>query len=344
MRSLADHTVDVLVLGGGINGTGVARDAARRGLRVALVEKEDFGYGTTGRSTRLIHGGLRYLELFDFSLVRADMRERETLLGIAPHLVFPLPFLLPMYRPSLWYRFKLRIGMLLYDLLSLDKSLPKRKWLDRAATLDAEPNLDPDGLVGAWRFYDAQVPLVERLVIENLIDAEEHGALVLNHATALGYLRDGDRVTGARVRDEIGGREIAVRARMTVNATGPWLDRTMNCVQQSLNDAQLAPRQIDKVVLVGGSTRTPIVARLLEERLGQPTHCEVNPDLALYPTPAAHCSECAFRPPCLALQQGADAEAILAAGYRTARVTAWMLRYDAEATFARLRQIMAASA
>jgi len=155
------------------------------------------------------------------------MREREILLRIAPHLVHPLAFLLPMYRPSLWYRFKLRIGMFLYDLLSLDKSLPKRKWLDRAATLDAEPNLDPDGLVGAWRFYDAQVPLVERLVVENLIDAEAHGALVLNHAKAVEYLRDGQRVTGARVHDAIAGTDTAVKARMTVNATGPWLDTTV---------------------------------------------------------------------------------------------------------------------
>jgi len=155
------------------------------------------------------------------------MREREILLRIAPHLVYPLAFLLPMYRPSLWYRFKLRVGMFLYDLLSLDKSLPKRKWLDRAATLDAEPNLDPDGLVGAWRFYDAQVPLVERLVIENLIDAEAHGALVLNHTKAVEYLRDGDRIIGARVRDQIAGTDIAITARMTVNATGPWLDTTV---------------------------------------------------------------------------------------------------------------------
>src|SRR5438270_2662734 len=168
VRSLGGRTVDLLVIGGGIIGAGIARDAALRGLEVALVEQADFGSGTTSRPTRLIHGGLRYLELFDFALVRSDMREREILLRIAPHLVFPLPFLLPMYRPSLWYRFKLRVGMVLYDLLSLDKSLPKRKWLDRAATLETEPHLDPDGLLGAWRFYDAQVPLVQRLVIENL--------------------------------------------------------------------------------------------------------------------------------------------------------------------------------
>ena len=227
MRSLVDRTVDLLVIGGGIIGAGIARDAALRGLQVALVEQNDFASGTTSRPTRLIHGGLRYLELFDFALVRSDMREREILLRIAPHLVFPLPFLLPLYRPSLWYRLKLRIGMQLYDALSLDKSLPKREKLSRQATLAAEPNLFPDGLAGAWRFYDAQVPLVERLVIENVIDAAEHGALVLNHAEAVEYLRDGDAVTGAVVRDRIGGQDLRVRARVTLNATGPWLDRTL---------------------------------------------------------------------------------------------------------------------
>ncbi len=232
MRSLSGRTVDLLVIGGGIVGAGIARDAALRGLSVALVEQADFASGTTSRPTRLIHGGLRYLELFDFGLVRSDMREREILLGIAPHLVFPLPFLLPMYRPTPWYRFKLRVGMLLYDLLSLDKSLPRRKWLTRAATLEAEPRLRPDGLFGAWRFYDAQVPLVERLVIENLIDAEEHGALLLNHARAVEYLRDGQRVSGARVRDCAGGGDIDVHARMTVNATGPWLDATIASVRR----------------------------------------------------------------------------------------------------------------
>ena len=227
MRSLSGRTVDLLVIGGGIIGAGIARDAALRGLSVALVEQDDFASGTTSRPTRLIHGGLRYLELFDFALVRSDMREREILLRIAPHLVFPLAFLLPFYRPSLWYQFKLRIGMQLYDALSLDKTLPKRKWLGRDETLAAEPALDPDGLTGAWRFYDAQVPLVERLVIENIVDAADHGALVLNHARATSYLREGDRVVGAVVRDAVAEADIEVRARLTINATGPWLDRTI---------------------------------------------------------------------------------------------------------------------
>jgi glycerol-3-phosphate dehydrogenase len=117
--------------------------------------------------------------------------------------------------------------MQLYDALSLDKTLPKRKWLDRDEALAAEPALDPDGLAGAWRFYDAQVPLVERLVIENVVDAANHGALVLNHARATSYLRDGARVAGAVVRDRIADGDIEVRARLTVNATGAWLDRTI---------------------------------------------------------------------------------------------------------------------
>ena len=198
---------------------------------MALVEQNDLASGTSSRPTRLIHGGLRYLELFDFGLVRSDMRERETLLRIAPHLVFPLAFLLPLYRPTPFYRLKLRIGMFLYDLLSLDKSLPKRRRLGRTETLEAEPNLDPDGLTGAWRFYDAQVPFVERLVVENAVDAAAHGALVLNHARATGYVRDGTRVVGARVHDAIGGGELQIRARFTVNATGPWLDETVSSLR-----------------------------------------------------------------------------------------------------------------
>jgi glycerol-3-phosphate dehydrogenase len=227
VRSLGGRTVDLLVIGGGIIGAGIARDAALRGLQVALVEQADFGSGTTSRPTRLIHGGLRYLELFDFALVRSDMREREILLRIASHLVFPLPFLLPLYRPTFMYQLKLRLGMQLYDLLSLDKSLPKRQHLDRAATLAAEPSLEPDGLEGAWRFYDAQVPLVERLVMENLVDAAARGAVVINHAPLVDFLREDERVVGARVRDAIAGDDLEIRARYTVVATGAWLDRTI---------------------------------------------------------------------------------------------------------------------
>jgi glycerol-3-phosphate dehydrogenase len=159
VRSLSGRTVDLLVIGGGIIGAGIARDAALRGHSVALVEQDDFASGHDLAADAPHPRRPSYLELFDSRWCRSDMREREILLRIAPHLVFPLAFLLPFYRPSLWYQFKLRVGMQLYDALSLDKTLPKRKWLGREETLAAEPALDPDGLTGAWRFYDAQVPL-----------------------------------------------------------------------------------------------------------------------------------------------------------------------------------------
>ncbi|CAA9256404.1 MAG: Glycerol-3-phosphate dehydrogenase [uncultured Chloroflexi bacterium] len=229
LRATREHPLDVLVVGGGIVGAGIARDAALRGFRVGLVEQRDLASGTSSRPTRLIHGGLRYLENYDFGLVREDLREREILLRVAPHLVFPLPFLLPQYGRSQAYQAKLSAGMLLYDLLSYDKSLPSRRWLSREQLLATEPGIDPEGLQGAWRYYDAQVPYVERLVVENALDAAAHGAHILTHARVERFLRQSGTagtVTGALVRDTLGGGELEVRAHLTINATGPWLDRT----------------------------------------------------------------------------------------------------------------------
>jgi glycerol-3-phosphate dehydrogenase len=218
---------DVLVVGGGIVGTGIARDLALRGLKVALVERDDLASGTSSRPTRLIHGGLRYLEMFDFGLVRTDMREREVLLRLAPHLVQPLQFLMPMYGRSVLYQAKLRAGMQLYDALSYDKSLPTRQWLNKRQLLRVEPGLNQAGLQGAWQFYDGQVSFVERLVVENALDAAEHGALIATSAPAVGFLRDDlGGVKGVHVTDRLSGRGVDARARLTVNATGPWLDLT----------------------------------------------------------------------------------------------------------------------
>lgn len=224
---LAAAPVDVLVVGGGIVGCGIARDAALRGLSVALIEQHDFGGGTTSRPTRLVHGGLRYLEILDFGLVRSDLREREILLRVAPHLVFPLRFLMPHHGDGFLRRTKLRAGMALYDLLSFDKSLPGRRWLSPEEMRAEEPTIRAEGLQGGWSFYDAQVPLVERLVVENVIDAATAGALVMNHARAERFVRNpAGRVTGAIVRDLLADRELTTRARVTVNATGAWLDIT----------------------------------------------------------------------------------------------------------------------
>jgi glycerol-3-phosphate dehydrogenase len=230
LQELTSGVLDVLVVGGGIVGCGIARDAALRGLRVGLIEREDFGAGTTSRSTRLIHGGLRYLEMLDFALVRQDMREREILIRIAPHLVRPMPFLVPMYGWPAWKRDRLRIGMVLYDLLSYDKSLPRHTFLSRESTLTSEPHLNPRGLQGAARYYDAQVELPERLALANVVDAAEHGALVRTYTDVVRFIREGGRVVGVEARDIATDRRVTVRATVVVNATGPWLDRSLGDV------------------------------------------------------------------------------------------------------------------
>jgi len=224
-HQLRGTTFDLIVIGGGIIGAGIARDAALRGLKVALFEKSDFGSGTTSASTRIIHGGLRYLEMFDFRLVRMDLRERETLLRIAPHLVKPLDFLLPFYGRSLFYRTKIKVGMMLYDMLSYDKSLPNHRFLSPAEVATLEPHLKKDGLSGAVLYSDARVDSPERLCLENIIDARQHGACTLNDAEVMGALRSGGTVEGVAVRNLLGGEELEVKGRMVVNATGPWFDR-----------------------------------------------------------------------------------------------------------------------
>ena len=224
-QQLRGTTFDLIVIGGGIIGAGIARDAALRGLKVALFEKNDFGSGTTSASTRIIHGGLRYLEMFDFRLVRMDLREREILLRIAPHLVKPLDFLLPFYESSLFYRTRMKAGMALYDMLSYDKSLPNHRFLGPSEVATLEPGLKKDGLAGAVLYSDAQVDSPERLCLENIIDARRHDACTLNDVEVTGALRSAATVEGVAVRDLPSGEELEVKGRMVVNATGPWFDR-----------------------------------------------------------------------------------------------------------------------
>src|SRR6266540_2071712 len=227
LAALEDEHFDVVVIGGGIIGAGIARDAALRGLRVALFEKRDFGSGTTAGSTRLIHGGLRYLEMLDFRLVRMDLRERETLLRIAPHLVRPLEFIIPFYRSSFFYRCKIKIGMTLYDFLSYDKSLPRHHFLTAAELKKIEPNLRQQGLQGGAVYFDAQANSPERLCLENIIDACEHGAQTFNYCEVTGASRIGKTIDGVRVRDLLSDdhhTEVRVQGRIVINASGPWFD------------------------------------------------------------------------------------------------------------------------
>lgn len=221
---------DVAVIGGGIIGCGIARDAALRGLRVALFEKHDFGSGTTSGSTRIVHGGLRYLQTLDLRLVRLDLRERETLLRIAPHLVRPLEFFIPFFRGDAAIRLKMRVGLALYDALSADKTLPRRRWLSSAEAAALDDALRAAGVRGAASYYDARVDSPERLALENVLDAEHHEARVFNYCEVVGVITDGGHVAGLRVRDVLDGDEAEIRARTVVNATGAWLERAADAL------------------------------------------------------------------------------------------------------------------
>ncbi len=222
LSGLDTKTFDLIVVGGGIMGSGIARDAALRGLDTLLLEKEDFACGTTSRSTRLIHGGLRYLNQFEFKLVRQDMREREILLRIAPHLVFPLRFLIPIAKTM--DKIALPIGMLLYDLLSFDKSLPGRKHISTNEVINLEPDMSTEGMSGAYFYYDCQVSFTERLCLENVLSSAENGATAINHARVTGLMKSGDSVSGVQVEDVISGEQYQLKARMVVNASGHWMD------------------------------------------------------------------------------------------------------------------------
>ncbi|MEV5706742.1 glycerol-3-phosphate dehydrogenase [Actinoallomurus sp. NPDC052274] len=218
---------DVVVVGGGIVGAGVALDAATRGLSVALVEARDFAAGTSSRSSKLIHGGLRYLEQRDFELVREALTERGLLLGrIAPHLVRPVPFLFPMTH-HVWERAYIGAGVALYDALSLsmgqDRGVPHHRHLTRTQALRIAPSLRRDSFVGAIQYWDAQVDDA-RYVMMALRTAAAYGAQIASRTQAVGFLREGERVTGVRVRDLESDRQLEVRAKQVVNATGVWTD------------------------------------------------------------------------------------------------------------------------
>ena len=211
------------IVGGGITGAGIARDAAMRGLRVALLEARDFASGTSSRSSRLVHGGVRYLEHGHLHLVFESSRERRTLLNIAPHLVRPLSFIWPVYRNARISRFRLSLGLGLYDALSMFRNVARHERLSRSEVLEREPGLRAEDLVGGARYYDASTD-DSRLTLANILSAVEAGAAVLNHASVTGFDVVAGRVRGLRARDEVTNENFSVRASTIVNASGPWSD------------------------------------------------------------------------------------------------------------------------
>jgi glycerol-3-phosphate dehydrogenase len=214
---------DLLIIGGGITGAGIARDAAMRGLRTILVDQHDLGAGTSSRSSRLIHGGVRYLEEGNVRLVFEALRERRTLLHIAPHLVRPLPFVFPVHRGDRIPLWKLWAGILVYDLLAAFRNVGWHRLLGKRALLKDEPMVRERGLAGGIRYFDAQCDDA-RLVVATARDAIRHGALVANYMAVESLNQADGRVQGATLHDRLTGQSTSVHARVVVNATGPWCD------------------------------------------------------------------------------------------------------------------------
>jgi len=225
LNGIDTATFDAVVIGGGMAGAGVARDLALRGASVALFEKGDFASGTSSKSSKLIHGGLRYLELFDFRLVRKSLREKKTLERLAPHLVRPLPFLVPVYRGSKRGLITVRIGMWLYDLLTPGRERERFRVVRAVDALALEPSIQAQDLRGAGYYFDDLLLFPERLCLENALSAARHDARVHNYCEVEEVMRGPRGIDGVRVRDLLTGRVHAVRAGVIVNCAGPWVDR-----------------------------------------------------------------------------------------------------------------------
>ena len=233
IESYDGRPFDLIVVGGGITGACVAYDGARRGLRVALLEKKDFGWATSAATSKMIHGGLRYLANLEIGLVRESLRERRILENIAPNFVYPLPFLVPTYEGMKSNKWLIEAGMLLYDILSFDKGrtwdkekrIPGHQFLSREEALLEEPNLRGEQLTGASIYYDCQSIFPERLTLAFVKSAVKHGAQVANRAEVTGFLYGkNSTITGVEVLDWTVGREVAIEGKLTVNCGGPWAD------------------------------------------------------------------------------------------------------------------------
>ncbi|MDJ0928688.1 MAG: glycerol-3-phosphate dehydrogenase [Gammaproteobacteria bacterium] len=225
---------DLVVIGGGINGAGIARDAALRGLRVCLLEQHDLCHATSRWSSRLIHGGLRYLEYAELGLVRESLRERELLLHLAPHLVKPLPMLVPIYRGARRGRFLIGAGMRLYELLSIGKSLPGYRMLTVPDAVERAPAIETNGLRGAAHYYDAQVTFPERLVVENAVSAAAAGAAIRSYHRVESLRPGPGQAITLGCTNRIHDRALEIRGRVVVNAAGPWVDHVLDGLDREL--------------------------------------------------------------------------------------------------------------
>lgn len=229
LESFAGTTFDIVIIGGGINGAATAREAALRGMKVALVDAHDFAGATSSRSSKLIHGGLRYLDQLEFRLVHEARRERRLLRELAPHLAWPVPFLFPIYQGDPFSPLKVRLGLTIYDLLGNLGTADRHQTLSKEDLLRRVPLLQIEGLLGGSLYHDSLTDDA-RLTIENIVDAADHGAVVANYAKVLNFNLDSGKANGspaittAEVVDNLTGKRYEISSRFWVNATGPWVD------------------------------------------------------------------------------------------------------------------------
>ena len=279
--SAIDSTAyDLVVIGGGINGAATARDGALRGLKTLLLDKGDFASGTTSWSSRLVHGGLRYLEYFEFNLVRESLAEREILLKSAPHLVHPLQLTIPIYAQGSRSYWEIWAGMILYDMLSFDKSLLNHRMLPKAKLKQLFRGVNPQGIQGAGQYYDAQAEYAERLCLENVLAAQDAGATVLNYVkiTALERAqgKGGDRITTLTCKDELSEARFSIDLPphgVIVNTSGPWVDEVC---QQGVTGDQSAP--IGKTRKIGGTKGSHIIVDAFPGAPGEAFYVEALTD------------------------------------------------------------------
>lgn len=214
---------DILVVGGGITGAGIARDAAMRGFKTALIDKGDFASGTSSKSSKLVHGGIRYLEQFEFGLVFEASQERRVLWNIIPNLATPLPFLFPVYRDARFPGWMINIGLWMYDALSLFRNYRNHEWFSNDQVIKRMRGFDVRNINGAAHYYDGQVDDA-RLTLETIRSAHQYGACIANYVQVDSLIKDNGRIVGVQAHDTLRGDKIEIRARVVVNAAGVWSD------------------------------------------------------------------------------------------------------------------------
>lgn len=255
LNRLSSNTYDVVVIGGGIHGVTTAWDAVLRGLSVALVEKGDFGSATSSNSLKIIHGGLRYLQQADFRRIRDSIRDRMILMRIAPHLVHPLPCVMPTYGHLIRGKEIMAIALAINDLVGFDRNqlgdpqkyIPRGRIISKSECLKLIPGVNKRGLTGGAIWYDCQMYNSERLTLSFVLSAARAGADVANYVEVIGFLRDGDRITGVKARDVLTGDELEIRAKIVVNNSGPWVDQVLDFLNTSRNHRTLWSKAMNLV-------------------------------------------------------------------------------------------------